>query len=254
MELNTILITQARKGSTRLPGKVLKKIQGRELLLIHLDRLRNCKFVDKIIVATTTETADLEIADLVSHRGYECFRGSESDVLDRFYQTIKLSLYTCNWVVRVTSDCPLIDGQLVDAVISFAQTNDLDYCSNVIIEHFPDGQDVEVFKFSALEKAWNETTLQSDREHVTPYIRNNSTAKGKDLFQSMNFPCRANFNEIRMTVDEEKDYLLIKKIVEQTGTEKTWLEYAQFILNNNLYKLNNNIIRNEGYSKSLSND
>lgn len=254
MELKTILITQARKGSTRLPGKVLKKIENKELLLIHLERLKKCKAVDKILVATTTEPSDTEIADLVKQSGFEFFRGSENDVLDRFYQSVIQSGHSAEWVVRVTSDCPLIDPLLVDAVILFAQTNDLDYCSNIIIEHFPDGQDVEVFKFSALEKAWDEGTLQSEREHVTPYIRNNSSAKGGSIFSSMNFGCVGNYNAVRMTVDEENDFLLIKSLVESFGLEKTWLEYTHLIINNNLSTINNNILRNEGYIKSISND
>ncbi|ETZ24503.1 cytidylyltransferase domain-containing protein [Pedobacter sp. V48] len=251
MELvNTILITQARTGSTRLPGKVLLKIGGSELLKIHLARLKLCAKVDKIIVATTIQESDNQILSLCEKWGYQVSRGSVDDVLDRFYQAV-VNIRP-KWVVRVTSDCPLIDPELVDAVIALAQVNGVDYCSNGIIENFPDGQDVEVFKFSALEKAWKEAKLKSEREHVTPYIRQNS---GKDkIFSSLNFPCAHDFSKIRMTVDEIRDFELVTRLIEDLGINEKWLNYTNHIIENNLDKINDNIIRNEGLLKSLKND
>jgi spore coat polysaccharide biosynthesis protein SpsF (cytidylyltransferase family) len=172
VELKTVLITQARTGSTRLPDKVLMEVNQTPLLKIHLDRLKESKNVDKIIVATTNSAKDNIIEKLALDWGYEVYRGSENDVLDRFYQAVK-DINTL-WVVRVTSDCPLIDPLFVDKVIEVTQSNDKDYGSNVIDETFPDGQDVEVFKFTALETAWKSAIKESEREHVTPYIRNNS--------------------------------------------------------------------------------
>lgn len=252
MELNTILITQARTGSTRLPGKVLKEIGGKSLLQIHLDRLVNCKNVSEIIVATTVNEEDNVIFDKAIEWGYSASRGSESDVLDRFYQAVKDK--SADWIVRVTSDCPLIDPELVDDVIRFAQDNNTDYCSNGFVENFPDGQDVEVFKFSALETAWKNAVLMSEREHVTPYIRNNSDYKGESEFTAINYPCESDFSKIRMTVDEIRDFELIEILINNLGTKKSWLEYTNFIIENNLTKLNNQIIRNEGLLKSLKND
>jgi len=138
--LNTLIITQARTGSTRLPNKVLLQIKGEELLITHLERLKKCKLNDKLIVATTSKKADDLIISLCDKIKVDTYRGSEHDVLDRFYQASVN--YQPKWVVRVTSDCPLIDPDLVDAVIAFAQTQDLDYFSNGIVENFPDGQDV----------------------------------------------------------------------------------------------------------------
>jgi len=254
MEIKTILITQARKGSTRLPGKILKKVQGKQLLRIHLERLKKCKAVDKIIVATTTEAKDEEIANMVNNWGFDSFRGSENNVLDRYYQAVLDSNYKPNWIVRITSDNPLIDPELVDQIIEFAQLNNVDYVSNVFENQYPDGQDVEVFKFSALEKAWKEAKLNSDREHVTPYIRNNSDVLGGNLFSAKNFPCEKDFSNIRMTVDEELDFKVIEKLVSNLGTEKSWREYTQYIIDNKLSEINAKIIRNEGYQKSLKND
>jgi spore coat polysaccharide biosynthesis protein SpsF len=252
MELNTILITQARTGSTRLPGKVLKEIEGKSLLQIHLDRLKNCKNVNEIIVATTVNEEDNVIFDKAIEWGFNASRGSESDVLDRFYQAVKDK--NTDWIVRVTSDCPLIDSELVDDVIRFAQDNNTDYCSNGFVENFPDGQDVEVFKFSALEKAWQNATLLSEREHVTPYIRNNSDYKGGSLFTSINYPCVSNFSKIRMTVDESRDFELIEILIHKLGVEESWLTYTNYIIEHDLTKVNDQIIRNEGFLKSLKND
>lgn len=253
MELGqTILVTQARTGSTRLPYKVLLKINNTELLKIQLDRLSLCKEINQIIVATTITTADDVIFKLCNNWKQEVFRGSEDDVLDRYYQTV--SQLKPTWVVRVTSDCPLIDPLLVDAVVKMAKVTDVDYASNVLKERYPDGQDVEVFKFSALEKAWKEATLKSDREHVTLYIRNNSSFNGGSLFQSLNFPCAEDFSKIRMTVDEPKDFELIKKLIEDLGIKESWLTYTKQILNNNYSTINNNITRNEGLLKSLKKD
>ena len=252
MVSNTILITQARSGSTRLPGKVLKEISGKSLLQIHLDRLLNCKSVSEIIVATTTKNEDKIIYDSAIKWGFSAFRGSETDVLDRYYQAVKYK--KPDWIVRVTSDCPLIDPELVDKVIELVQTSNKDYGANIIIENYPDGQDIEVFKFSALEAAWRNATLLSEREHVTPYIRNNSDYLGGKLFTSINYSCELDYSKIRMTVDESKDFELIAVLINDLGTDKTWLEYTNYIIDKDLTTINGSIIRNLGLLKSLKND
>lgn len=252
MVSNTILITQARIGSTRLPGKVLKEINGKSLLQIHLDRLKKCKSVSEIIVATTTNSKDQIIFEKAIEWGFSASKGSESDVLDRFYQAVKEK--NADWVVRVTSDCPLIDPVLVDNVINFVHLNNKDYGANILIENYPDGQDIEVFKFSALEEAWKNAKLLSEREHVTPYIRNNTDVKGGNLFSAINYPCDFDFSKIRMTVDEIRDFELIKILINDLGTDKSWLEYTNYIIQNNLTEINDSIIRNEGLLKSLKND
>jgi len=252
MASDIIIITQARFGSTRLPGKVLMEIGGKSLLEIQLNRLKKSKLADKIIIATTTEKPDEQIYNLSLSLGYEAYRGSEADVLDRYYQIAKL--FQPQWCVRITSDCPLIDPKLIDDLISFTVKNDLDYGSNTLLEQYPDGQDIEVFKYSVLEKAWKEATLLSDREHVTPYIRRNSNYNGGSLFNSDNYPSPADYSKIRITVDEDKDFALIKRLIEDLGYDKTWVEYVTHLLNAKLDILNNNIQRNEGYQKSLKKD
>ena len=252
MEVKTILITQARSGSTRLPGKILKKINDESLLEIHLKRLNKCKNVSKIIVATTDKPEDKVIYDCAIELGFDSFRGSESDVLDRFYQAVRKE--KPDWIVRVTSDCPLIDSELVDSVLRFAKKNNVDYTSNILIENYPDGQDIEVFKYSALEIAWKNAKLCSEREHVTPYIRNNSDFNEGSLFSAINFPSPYDYSKIRMTVDETKDLELITNLINDLGTDKSWLEYTNHIIKNDLNKINDSIIRNEGFLKSIKND
>jgi spore coat polysaccharide biosynthesis protein SpsF (cytidylyltransferase family) len=249
--MKVIVITQARSGSTRLPKKVLLKIQKKTLLQIHVDRIKKAKLVDDVYIATTTKKSDAIIEELANKINVKCFRGSEDDVLDRYYQTIKNE--KADLIVRLTSDCPLIDPKLLDEVIKEAILQDLDYYSNAIEERYPDGQDIEVFKFSALEKAWKEAKLKSDREHVTAYIRNNSSYKGGKLFKSNNHGLKENYSHVRLTVDEAKDFEVIKLIIDALGAEEDWKTYADYyLLNENIKKINMSIVRNEGYIKSVS--
>lgn len=251
--MKIIAVTQARLGSTRLPNKVLMKIDNKTLLELHLNRVMASAHIGELIVATTTESNDQKIVDYVSGLGIASFRGSEEDVLDRFYQCVKDK--NADYIVRLTSDCPLIDSDLIDKVINFTIENKLDYGSNVLNPSYPDGQDVEVFKFSALKKAWRNATLTSDREHVTPYIWRNSTFLGKDLFQSDNFEEGYDFNRIRMTVDESVDFELVSSLVKHCGTNSSWLEYTAFIEKTpEVLAINAGIVRNEGFQKSLEKD
>jgi len=252
MDAKILLITQARLGSSRLPGKVLKKIGEKSLIQIHLERLKKCKNVSEIIVATTIKEEDNIIFDKAIEYGVSCTRGSELEVLDLYYQAARVK--NADWIVRVTSDCPLIDPDLVDKVISFVIENDKDYGANILIENYPDGQDIEVFKFSTLETAWSKAELLSEREHVTLFIRNNSDINGGDIFTAINYNCEEDYSKIRMTVDEESDFELVKVLINELGIEKSWIDYTHFIMSNNLTFLNENIIRNEGLLKSLKND
>lgn len=251
--MKIVVITQARSGSTRLPNKVLKQIKGKSLLQIHIDRIKKAKLVDEIYIATTVSDRDTVIEELAKEFKVNCYRGSENDVLDRFYQTVKND--KADYVVRLTSDCPLIDPILIDEVIEKAVALNVDYYSNGLEELYPDGQDIEVFKFKALETAWKEAKLTSEREHVTPYIKNNSTFFGKSKFTSENHGIDFNYNNVRLTVDEPADFEVMEKIIEELGTNKSWKTYADFYLTNKkVLKLNNNIIRNEGFLKSLKQD
>jgi spore coat polysaccharide biosynthesis protein SpsF (cytidylyltransferase family) len=172
-------------------------------------------------------------------------------VLDRFFQSLKGQ--PTDYVVRLTSDCPLIDAQLIDKVIDQTISQNLDYCSNTLDPHYPDGQDIEVFRYSALKKAWTDAALPSEREHVTPYIWKNSTYKGGTMFVSGNFNENYSYGHLRMTVDEPRDFEVITRLIKDLGHNKTWLDYAKHLENNQEIKsITADIKRNEGYDKSIN--
>jgi spore coat polysaccharide biosynthesis protein SpsF len=251
--MRTLAITQARYGSTRLPGKVLKEINGKTLLQLHLERVAQSRLIEKIVVATTFEKEADRFVPITSSLNVDLFQGSTLDVLDRFYQAAKQ--YMPAYVVRLTSDCPLLDSRLIDEVVAFAVDKELDYCSNTLQPTFPDGQDVEVLKFSALEKAWKEATSGSDREHVTPYIWRNSSFLGGSKFVSDCYTSPVSFSDVRLTVDQEEDFQVIKILIEQLGENASWKEYAKAYQHSPAISLlNHHITRNEGFLKSIKND
>ncbi len=248
--MKIIAITQARTGSTRLPGKVLKEINGTTLLELHIRRILKSKMIDDLIIATTEKEEDKVITEIAKKLNQNSYRGSVDDVLDRFYQS--LNDKNPDYVVRLTSDCPLIDAELIDKIIQFTIDHNLDYCSNTLSPTYPDGEDVEVFRYAALEKAWKEARLTSEREHVTPYIWKNSTFKGGTEFISDNFEEGYLCGHLRLTVDEPDDFVLISNLVSAIGSDKTWLDYANYLEGNREIKsINSSITRNEGYSKSI---
>ncbi len=247
-----IIITQARIGSSRFPGKVLKRLGDSTLLGIHIQRLKNSKKANRIIIAAANEPRAGEIKDIAEEEGVDFIIGSTEDVLDRYYQVA--TTYNPDYVVRVTSDCPLIDSRLIDEIIEMVELNNLDYGSNTLIELFPDGQDIEVFRYSTLKKAWKKSNLPSEREHVTPFIKKNCDFNKGDLFKAKNYYSERNYNNVRMTVDEPIDLDAITRITKNLGTDKDWLTYTNFIIENYKEFKNQGIIRNEGYLKSLKSD
>tara|TARA_Y100001958_G_C21248715_1_gene581906 strand:- start:28463 stop:29215 length:753 start_codon:yes stop_codon:yes gene_type:complete len=250
--MKILAITQARIGSRRLFKKILLKVKSKSLLEIHLERIMKSKKINKLMLATTNELHVEKITKICKKLDVNYYKGSTNNVLDRFYNASKDE--NPDWIVRLTSDCPLIDPELIDKIIDYVVSQDVDYGSNILIEKFPDGQDVEVFKFSALKKAWENAKLQSDKEHVTTFIRNNSDFNKKKLFKAVNYLSKKDFSKIRMTVDHPEDFELIKILINNLGLDKSWFEYTHYIINNNLQKINSDITRNEGLIKSLSND
>lgn len=239
-----LMITQARLQSKRFPKKILQEIKGESLLQIHLKRLKKSNYSNNLIVATTNEKGIDTVLDILKALKVNFFQGDELDVLDRFYKAA--IEFKPSFVVRVTSDCPLIDSKLIDQIVDFAIKEDLDYISNTLLEMYPDGQDVEVIKWSALKMAWKDSKSSHEREHVTTYIRENSTFFGGKIFKSKNFNCFDNYNNIRMTVDQIEDFDAIKLLIEKLGTDQDWLKYTNFISRNRNLFYNQSIIRNEG--------
>ena len=251
--MKIVAITQARYGSTRLPAKILKEVNGMTLLEIHLHRILQSKLISKLKVATTTEEGAEHIINIADKVGVESYQGSVNDVLDRFYQTAKPE--NPDYVVRITPDCPLIDPVIIDKVIECCVESGCDYASNTLRPTYPDGMDVEIFRFSALEKAWTEATLKSDREHVTPYIWRNSTEKGGTLFQSVNVTNDTDWSSERITVDTQEDFDVVRNLIEQLGIEKSCEDYVAYLESHkNIKAINQHYSRNEGYDKSLLND
>lgn len=247
--MKVLAITQARLGSSRFPEKILKSINKSTLLEIHLRRILKSSKISQLVVATTREIGVESIINVAKKCNVKTYQGSTSNVLDRFYQTALP--YSPDWVVRLTSDCPLIDPELIDEVIEFTVSNNLDYGSNCLDEMYPDGQDVEVFKYSALNQAWLQAESKIDKEHVTPYIHRNSSYKGGNIFISNVYPAAENLNHVRMTVDEERDFDVVKILIDELGTDATWRAYSDYYLKKGADKINGSILRNEGYLKSI---
>jgi glutamate-1-semialdehyde aminotransferase/spore coat polysaccharide biosynthesis protein SpsF (cytidylyltransferase family) len=251
--MKVIAITQARVGSSRLPAKVLKEVNGKTLLQTHIERASKSKLVDKLFVATTIEPDAVKICAICDQLNVPYYRGSVNDVLDRFYMTAKPE--QPDYVVRITSDCPLIDATIIDKAIEACIKGNYDYCSTGLKPTYPDGFDVEVMKFSALEKAWQQSGLTSEREHVTSYIWKNVDFNGGSLFTSVNITDERDCSHYRLTVDEPSDFELVSKVIEAIGDEKGWLDYVNYIDEHPaLFEINSFIKRNEGYMKSIQED
>ena len=207
--MKTVIIVQARMTSTRLPGMVMKRVLGKPLLEYQLERLQRVKLADEIVIATTTNQTDEPIVELCNSLSVACFRGSEDDVLSRYYGAA--TAHKADLVVRVTSDCPLIDPQVIDTVIDYYLQNQshYDYVSNSLERTYPRGMDTEVFAFSTLQQAFWEATAQPDREHVTPFIHRQPARYrlGHVIYSE-------DCSHHRWTVDTPEDFELIQKIIE----------------------------------------
>jgi spore coat polysaccharide biosynthesis protein SpsF (cytidylyltransferase family) len=237
-------------NSSRLPGKVLMDLSGKSVLEHIVLRLSHSKLLDGIIIATSVEETDDPIDIFCKENSIECFRGSLSNVLARFYFTAKK--YDVDNIVRITADCPLIDPEIVDKVIRGFVDGDYD-CYGLSGE-FPDGLDCTAFSFNAIKEAWKKAKLDSEKEHVGPYIENNPA-----IFKNGELHLFEGLGSKRWTLDHEQDYLLISNIYEALYKENDEIFLTQDILNYleknpEVESLNNNIIRNEGYLKSLIKD
>jgi len=207
--MNVVIIVQARMTSTRLSGKVLKQVLGKPLLGYVIERLRRVSGANDLVIATTTNRADVPIVQLCQALGVNYFRGDENNVLQRYYQAAVQA--KADVIVRVTSDCPLTDPEIIDKAITYFIDNapKFDYVSNCITRTYPRGVDVEVFSFDALELAFKEATLPAELEHVTPYIH-----RRPELFTLGSITQDQDLSFHRWTVDEEADFQLIKTILE----------------------------------------
>lgn len=246
-----LVLIQARCGSSRLPNKVLSDISGKPDIQWVIERVKRSERIDEAVLLTSIEKENIPLINLCTGLGIRVFIGSEDDVLDRYYQAAKL--LKPEYVIRVTGDCPMFDWRYLDLAID-AMDKDSDYLW-MGEDTFPDGLDLEIFKFEALKRSWKEARLQSEREHVTVFIRNHP-----EIFkiQTYDFPIK-NAGHYRWTLDEESDYEMIKAVYGHfinNGREDFVTEDIIAFLNEHpeIEAINSGIGRNEGLAKSLRND
>jgi len=206
--MKTVIIVQARMTSTRLPGKVLKEVLGKPLLEYQIERLRRVKLADEFVIATTVNETDLPIVRLCEKLNIAYFRGSEEDVLSRYYHCAKES--GGEVIVRITSDCPIIDPQVIDKTIHYYTTHRQDYVSNSLERTYPRGMDTEVFSYKCLSEAFHEAVDKPEREHVTPFIY-----RRPERYRLANVSYMKSCGDYRWTVDTNEDYELIRLMIEE---------------------------------------
>ena len=222
--MTNLIIIQARMGSSRLPGKVLMKLEGKSILEHVVNSLKFSKLTDKIIVATTINQNDDAIETICNDIHVDCFRGSSDDVLNRYFECAKL--YQGDIIVRITCDNPLIDPSLVDEAIKICKEGNYDYVSNMIHQTFPIGYLVEVLKFNTLKQNNDEHFDVLTREHVTHHIRNNPEMyKIKEFFAPKNLQR----SKWRLTVDYKNDYELMKKIFQNLYKPNEYISYVELV-------------------------
>lgn len=237
-------------GSSRLPGKALMLLDEKNSSISYtIKQLQTCKLIDKIIVATTTNSEDDVIEDFVKDLGLDVFRGDPYDVLSRYYHCS--TKYSLSAILRITADCPLIDPFIVDKGISLFLQDKYDYVTNTFPRTFPDGNETEIFSFKSLENAYSNAVLPSEREHVTPYFRNN-----KEKFNILNFSNSNDLSHLRWTLDYDVDLQLIRIIVAKIKKRPIHLNdiIQLFEEEPHLVEINKDHIPNEGYVRSLKQD
>lgn len=243
-----LAIIQARFSSTRLPGKVLKSVLDKPLLQHLLERLAPSQLVDKIVVATSTQTSDDAIAALCQQLGVDCFRGDLNDVLSRFYHCHQQ--FNSAHIVRLTADCPLLTAELLDEAVASHLQQGADYTANCIERIYPDGFDIEVFTAKALQSAFALAQKPSEREHVTPYIR--------EHFRCANVNKPASHPEWRLTVDNPEDWQIVSHLFTELAAAQPLFSFADICRyleqHPKWLAVNAHIGLNEGYQTSLQLD
>jgi spore coat polysaccharide biosynthesis protein SpsF (cytidylyltransferase family) len=236
-------------GSSRLPGKVMQKIDKTKTILDYvITQLQAAKKIEKILVATTNLTEDDIICDHLSLLNIDCCRGSSEDVLDRYYQCAKK--YSINTIVRITADNPLIDPNVVDMIVDEYRHSKCDLATNTMDRTFPYGTEVEVFSFEVLEKAWKNAKKPSEREHVTPFIRD-----PQNEFSLVNIYNKQDFSHLRYTVDRIEDLKLVIEIAKNIPSRPILTRDIVELYKNRpeIFEINKNV-KHDGYLSSLKKD
>ena len=246
-----VTILQARVSSSRLPGKVLMPILGQPMLARQIERVRRAAHIGHLIVATSTGPDDDALAALCQSIGVECFRGALDDVLDRYHAAALP--HEPDHVVRLTGDCPLADPAVIDRIIATHLENGSDFTSNTLSATYPDGLDVEVFRFTGLAEAWQEARMASEREHVTAFLKNRP-----ERYRLANVTNPVDLSALRWTVDETEDFEFVRQVYEDLYPRNAAFTMdgvlALLTQRPELVRLNAHHIRNAGYQKSLAED
>jgi len=238
-----VVFIQARTDSTRLPGKVLKSILNKPMIIHMLNRISKSKLIDRLVLLTSQNSSDDKLANIVKGEKYEVFRGSENNVLERFYKASKkFNLNNNDIIIRLTGDCPVHSSEIVDELINEYINSDNDYMSNCLPPSYPDGMDAEIFTFKVLEDTYNNAKTSHEMEHVTPYMKNSNR------FKCIGLNKKENMSHIRLTVDNIEDFHLIEKIYNHFGDDEfLYKDIINYLNNNNdLLNINKHIKRNEG--------
>ncbi len=241
-----IALIQARMGSTRLPGKIMLPLAGKPAISHVYERTALIHNVDQVAILTSTSKREKPLIDLCGKEGYTLFQGSETDVLDRYFQAAVA--FGADIIIRITGDCPLIDPVESNKVVEELLRSGVDYCSNTNPPYLPDGLDTEVFTFSALERAWKQAKKQQEREHVTLYMYSNP-----DVFSTRFVKYSNDYGHLRLTLDEEPDFHLLEKVFNHLAAENKFgnLKEILDILKKypRISNINQEIKRNEGLLK-----
>jgi spore coat polysaccharide biosynthesis protein SpsF len=246
-----VAVLQARASSSRLPGKVLRPILGQPMLARQIERILRAKNIDEVVVATSTDSSDDPLVEICRNAGISCFRGSLDDVLDRVF--IAARSRAANDIVRLTGDCPLADPAVIDHVIEAYRASGADYASNTLQPTLPDGLDVEVASFLALQRAWADARLPSEREHVTPYLYVHP-----ELFRLHPVQWPTDLSSLRWTVDTAADFEFVTAVYENLYPTKSafTMDDVLRLLDSrpDLLAINQGHKRNEGFLKSRARD
>jgi len=249
--VNIVAIIQARCNSTRLNDKVLADIDGKPLIERVVSRIKQVGIIDKVVVATSVSISDDRLEEWCENSRIDFFRGSESNVLERYYQCAKA--FNANIVVRITADDPFKDPEVINHAINLLIEKNYDYVSNTIKPSYPEGIDVEVFRFESLEIAFRNATLSSEKEHVTPYIWKNSIK-----FSLFNFEYKENLSYLRWTIDYVEDLEFVRAIYIKMRNKKEYFLMKDILSLLEIYpeiaEIQRSVIRNEGYLVSMKKD
>ena len=256
MELkpNIVAIVQARMGSTRLPGKILKSIQGMPMLWHIVSRLKSVDEIDEVVIATSDFPSDDQVYEMAKNYGIACFRGSETDVLNRFYSAAKMM--DAQYVIRITGDCPLVDPLTISKLIQLYFNDQFDFCGVACgagvakeknINRFPDGLDAEIFSFKILSEVNNKANTILQREHVTPFIwQNNKSYKQGSLYSDVDY------SDLRLTVDNKEDFDFVNWIYDMLYPNNSHFDLQdilELLENNPDVMTNKHLIGQEGYEE-----